>query len=361
MEEMKKEEKKEVQGTITPQQVHHKVSEEEFFNVLKIVAPGTPLRNALDGILKIGKGAIIAIENEQLTPLMDGGFRVNCRFTAQRVMELSKMDGAIVLSKDMKRISYANIMLMPDSKIKTFETGTRHKAAERVAKHIGTLTIAISERKHEINLFYKNIKYTLKNTDEVLRKAHAHIQILEKQRELFDNHVEKLTSMELKNYPSLKQALHVIQKGRLIQKISEDIKKYVLELGIEGTLLKTRMRELTNSVEKEINLVIKDYTKMEAKKSKEMIDSLSYEEILDTDKILKALYYETMIQIEPIKGWRVLAKTGLQETDVAQLIKQAGTLGRAINANIQSYIEILGEEKAQSFKEEIHRIKLNTY
>lgn len=360
MEEKEEEIKKEIQKTITPQQTNGKVSEEEFFSILRLVSPGTGLRTALDGIVRAGKGALIVIENDILLPLLDGGFRVNCRFTPQRLVELTKMDGAIVLSKDMKRINYANVLLTPESAIKSLETGTRHRAAERTAKQVGSLVIAISERKHEVNIFYKNTRYTLKHTDEVLRKANEHIHLIEKQRELFDKNVEKLSSLEIRNYPSINQALHVIQKGRLIQKIAIDIKKFIVELGNEGTILKTRLKEITSGVDKEINLVLKDYTKTDARRSKDLLEELTYDEILDTNNILKALAYEILVQEDPIKGWRILSKTGLQEHEIAQIIKQAGSLGKAIHTNIAQYSQILGDEKAQTFREEIQRIKLNT-
>lgn len=349
----------EVQGTIIPQQNYH-VSEEEFFSVLRTLAPGTNFRTALDGALKTGKGALLVVENENLLPVIDGGFRVNCRFTPQRLIELTKMDGAIILSKDVKRINYANVLLTPSSKIKTNETGTRHKAGERTAKQIGTLVVAISERKNEITLFYKNIRYHLKNTDELLRKANEHIQLIEKQRELFDKHVHLLTQSELRNYDSINHAVAVIQKGRMIQKIAEDIRRYLVELGNEGTLLKTRMKEITSGVEKETNLVIKDYTKLDLAKSRILLDSLAYDEILDAENILNTLSYEKAIQSNPVKGWRILSKTSLSEQEVSQVIKQFGSLGRAIHSNPKNYHEILGEEKAPVFKEAIDKIKFGT-
>ena len=225
--------KKEIQETIIPLPPvnHAKTTEEEFYNILKTIAPGTNLRAALDGTLKAEKGALIAVENSALHPLLDGGFKINAKFTPQRFIELTKMDGAIILSKDMKKINFANTMLAPDSKIKTVETGTRHKAAERTAKQTGTLVIAISERKKEITLYYKNKRHTLIGSEQLLRKANEHIQLLEKQRELFDRLIEKLTRLELKNYPSLNQALGVIQKGTIILKISSDLQKYIIELG----------------------------------------------------------------------------------------------------------------------------------
>jgi diadenylate cyclase len=224
--EDEKEEIKEIQETIIPKKQNlEPVSEEEIFAILKSVSPGTSIRTALDGALKIGKGALIVIENENIQNLLDGGFKVNCKFTPQKLMELTKMDGAIILSKDMRKIIHANVLLTPDSKIKSSETGTRHKAAERTAKQTSGFVIAISERKNEITLFYKNIKYLLKSTDEISRKTLGNIQILEKQRELFDRYVSKLDRSEIRNYPSLNHAVKVIQKGRTIQKNLRRYKK----------------------------------------------------------------------------------------------------------------------------------------
>ena len=355
------EQKKEIQEKIIKNS-DNEISDEEFSNILRLVAPGTNLRTALDGTLKTQKGALIVVEKENLISLIDGGFRINTKFTSQKLIELTKMDGAIVLSKDIKKINYANVLLTPDHKIPTSETGTRHKAAERTAKQVGTLVIAISERKHEINLFYKNMKYPIIKTDELLRKANEHMQLLEKQRELFDNHVEKLNNLEIRNYPSLNQAIQLIQKGLLIQKIAENLVRYTIELGKESTLLKMRLREITKGVEKETDLVIKDYAQLGLKRSKTLLDDLSYDEILDIERILEILGYEkTAPQTAPTKGWRILSKTSLIESEIAMLIQEAGSLGKSIHSNLNFYIQILGEERAQTLKEELSKIKMNNF
>jgi diadenylate cyclase len=356
----KKENRKEVQATIVPsQKTSDKVDKEELFNILKIVSPGTNFRTAINSIVQAGKGALIVIENESLLPLLDGGFRVNCRFTPQRMMELSKMDGAIIVSKDMKKISQANVLLTPDAKIKTNETGTRHKAAERTAKQTGCVIIAVSERRHEIVLFYKNERHIVKYTAELLRKANEQMQMLERHRELFDSHLEKLNRSELRNTLNLNHAINVIQKGRIIQKISDDLKRYIIELGNEGTLLKTRLKEITQNIEKETDLVLRDYTKIGSRKSKFLLESLTYDELLDMDNIKRVLAYERAIKTDSIKGWRMLSKTSLTEAEIAMLIKQSGNLGKALHADPNLYTQVLGEDKAQQFKEEIERIKLN--
>lgn len=359
------ENKKEVQETIVPKDNNgnnnSKVTEEEFFSVLKMIAPGTNLRAALEGALKGGKGALIVVDNESLLPLIDGGFRVNCRFTPQRVAELTKMDGAIVLSKDVKRIDYANVLLTPDSKMKTSETGTRHKAAERTAKQIGGLVIAISEKKHDITLFYKNLRYAIKSTEEIRRKVNENIQLLEKQRELFDSYIDKLNKLELRNYHNIEQVVLVIQKGLLIQKIASDLSKFIVELGNEGALLKTRLKEIISGVDKESSLVIKDYTYVDMKRTKALLHELSYDEILDEGKILNALAYESIAQRKPIPGWRILSKTLLPEQDIAALIKAKGSLGDVLHSSARAYFDVLGEEKANLLKEDIEKIKLNPW
>lgn len=356
MEEEK--EVKEVQRTITiiPQE-NEKVSEDEFLSVIKSIAPGTHIRAALDEALRSGRGGLIVIENEKIYPLIDGGFRVNCRFTPQKMVELSKMDGAIILSKDLKKIFYANVTLAPDSSIKTCETGTRHKAAERTAKQIGGLAIAISERKHEIHVYYKNMRYLLKNTGDLLRKANEQIQLLEKHRESFDDYVEDLNKFEVRNHLNLNCPIHVIQKGRLIQKIAKELKKYIIELGSEGTLLKTRLKEIVIGVEEETDFVIKDYTKLDVKKSRVLLESLTYDEILENENIMRVLAYESTAQLSPVKGWRVLSKTSLIEPELAAVIKDLGNLNSIINCNPHLFNKIIGEEKSRVFKDEIERIK----
>jgi len=339
---------------------NEKVSDEEFLSMLKTVAPGTNLRTALDGALKTGKGALIVVENEALQSIIDGGFRINCKFTPQKLIELSKMDGALILSKDMKKINYANVLLTPSSKIRTNETGTRHKAAERTAKQAKTLAIAISERRGETTLFYKNLKYMLKSPNEILRKANEHIQLLENQRELFDTYVSRLTKSELYSYSNLDLAVTLIQKGMLIQKIIEDLRKYTIELGKEGTLLKIRLKEIKGGVEKETDLTIKDYTKLDLNKSKFLLENLSYDEILYENNIFGALAYEeNPSRTEPIKGWRILSKTSLEDSEIAQIIKKLGSIDKILKADEKDFEDVIETKKIEPFRDELEKINLN--
>ena len=112
-----------------------KGKEDNITEILKLIAPGTPIRDGLENILRARTGALLLItdNNEVLKEVVDGGFTINEEYTSSKLYELAKMDGAIVLSGDLKRILYANAQLIPSHEITTLETGTRHRTAERTA------------------------------------------------------------------------------------------------------------------------------------------------------------------------------------------------------------------------------------
>lgn len=125
--------------------------EKTFIDFIKLISPGTLLRIVIDDVIRSGLGAMIVFDTDELHTqnLLEGGFRINSRFTTQKLFRLCKMDGAIIVSPDLKRILYANTLMTPDSSIHSAETGTRHKAAERIARQAHTFVIAISERKRK--------------------------------------------------------------------------------------------------------------------------------------------------------------------------------------------------------------------
>ena len=85
-----------------------------LMEILKLIAPGTPLREGLDNILKAKTGALIIIgDSKEILDIADGGFKIDENYTPARLYELAKMDGAIILSKDLKRILLANTQIIP--------------------------------------------------------------------------------------------------------------------------------------------------------------------------------------------------------------------------------------------------------
>ena len=79
--------------------------EQRFEEAIRRTAPGTPLRLALDMIIDGHLGALICVgDTESVLAAGDDGFKLDVSFTANRLFELCKMDGAVVVDRDLTKI-----------------------------------------------------------------------------------------------------------------------------------------------------------------------------------------------------------------------------------------------------------------
>src|SRR3712207_8149754 len=76
---------------------------------LALMPPGTALRDGLERILRGRTGALIVLGYDKVVEaICTGGFPLDVEFSATRLRELCKMDGAVVLSSDGTRIVRAD-------------------------------------------------------------------------------------------------------------------------------------------------------------------------------------------------------------------------------------------------------------
>jgi len=205
--------------------------DETVTDILKLIAPGTNIREGLENILKAKSGALIVIgDSKEVLDIVDGGFRIDEEYTSSRLYELAKMDGAIVLSSDLKKILYANAQLIPSSNIATRETGTRHRTAERTAKQTGELVISISQRRSIITIFKGNFRYVLEDTSKVLTRANQALQTVEKYKKVFDNKLEVLNEYEFNDIVTLDNVITAIQRAEMVMQIVKEIESQIFEL-----------------------------------------------------------------------------------------------------------------------------------
>ena len=184
----------------------------EMLEILKLIAPGTQIREGLENILKAKTGALIVIgDKKEVLDIVDGGFSIDVEYTPAKLYELAKMDGAIVLSGDLKKILRANTQLIPSSEIPTSETGTRHRTAERTAKQTGELVISVSQRRNIITLFKGDFRYVLEDTSKVITKANQALQTVEKYKKVFDNKLNILNEYEFNDIVTLENVIIALQ------------------------------------------------------------------------------------------------------------------------------------------------------
>lgn len=334
-------------------------SKVEIFDILKLVSPGTTLRIAIDDILRAKAGALVVIMSEKVPSVLNGGFKVNCKFTPQRLTELCKMDAAVVLSEDLKKILYANVLLIPSPDIPTSETGTRHRAAERTAKQGETLVIAVSERRNKVTLYYSDKKYVLKHTEEILRRATENLQILEKQREIYDDLLLNLNVLEVTGLVSVSDVCSILQRIEMINRISDTIKKSIVELGKEGSIVKMRLRELTKGIDQTEQMILKDYIHKPGR-LKQIISEISFDDLIDTAQISKLLFNKSSDESIQPGGYRFLSKTNLEEQDVDSLVSNFKNLNSILNLSNDDISKIFKDDDfAQDFRKKLSNLKEN--
>jgi diadenylate cyclase len=319
-------------------------------DLLKKLSSGTGLREGLDNIVNGGMGALIVVSNSNTENIFQGGFKINCKFTSKRLMELAKMDGAIILSDDFKKIIYANTLLTPNKNLTTMETGTRHQAAERTAKQSNAMVIAVSERIGKITIYYGNSKYVLQKSEELLRRATETMQILEKQREVFDELIANINLLELNNMVSVGDVCSVLERLEMIRKMSNIINEYIIELGKDGIILRMRMREITKGIEKTEDLIMKDYF-IKPLKARQFFEGLSFDGLLDLDNIAIVLFDCSIEKSIVPKGYRLLSKTHLNREEIDCLVKHFKNLDGIFGGDKEIIRKILKDNPDKLQKE----------
>jgi diadenylate cyclase len=166
-------------------------------DVLAQLATAKPLREAIDRILEQGCGALVVLgHDEGVESVCSGGFWLGgVAFSPPRLAELSKMDGGIVLSDDSKRIMAANVHFLPNPDLPTDETGSRHRTAERLARHTEKPVIAVSEARSVATLFLGGMKREVARSSNLDARTIRDMATLERLRQGVDQTIEALKDL----------------------------------------------------------------------------------------------------------------------------------------------------------------------
>src|SRR5256884_5682228 len=279
------------------------------------IAPGTPLRQGIDDIIRAREGALIVIgEPSELAFLFSGGIRLDQSFTAQLLYELAKMDGAIIVNTPVTKIAHANVQLMPDPTIPSNETGTRHRTAERVAKQTEALVISISQQRETVTVFVGQSRYQLEPIADVLAKTNQALGTLETYRTRLEQVLTRLTALEFQNAVMLDDVLVTVQRAELSTRMAEEIERACVELGEEGRLIRMQLEELVADVPDEKAALVYDYhADGGAERTREGLEALAaipYDQLLEFE-LLAVLGFPASVNpldhaIVP-RGYRVVS------------------------------------------------------
>jgi diadenylate cyclase len=336
---------------------------------LATVAPGTPLRDGLERILRGRTGGLIVLGyDKDVEALCSGGFTLDIEFTPARLRELAKMDGAVILGPEGSSIHRAAVHMMPDQTIESDEMGTRHTTAERVAKQTGYPVISVSQSMNIIALYVATRRYVLEDSAAILSRANQALATLERYKLRLDEVSSTLSDLEIEDLVSVRDVAVVAQRLEMVRRISREIDGYVIELGTDGRLLSLQLVELMGGVDNDRELVVRDYLpagrrSRTVERALNDLDELTDVELLDLTLVAKALGYaggaDDLDQTISPRGYRLLARVPrLPSTVVDRLVENFGGLQRLLAASIDDLqtVEGVGEARARTVREGLSRL-----
>jgi len=328
-----------------------KAEDELYSEALRMVSPGTKIREAISLILQSGTGALLCFGNpKRLTDYSEGGVVLDAECTPQLLYELAKMDGGILLNSDGSRILSANRFLKPKTTIPTSETGTRHITAERMAKQAKCVVVAVSERRSSVTLYVGERRHVLDSLPTLVNRANQVLQTLERFIDALNEALHDLSLREFQDIVTIFDVCRSVQRYERVRRIAREMDPYLLELGTEGRLVQLQLQELMLSISG-AELVVKDFYREKGKLSPEQIHEnlaqLDQKDLVKLGNISQLLGYSGNVRSVDTylssRGYRILAQTHrLGPQIIDNLVKRFGTLQQIMRAPKEDLVEVDG-------------------
>ncbi len=344
-----------------------KGGEELLLRTLRRLAPGTVLNEGLHNIHRARTLELIELgDTEPVLSMVNGGFHVDAETTAPALYELAKMDGAIVLSSDGRRILYANAHLTPNPVIPTVETGTATGRRTGGPPDRGTGDL-LTQRRNVITIYHGPLRYILRDPGVILAKANQALSTLERYKAVLQQVLANLSAVEFEDVATLYDAVTSIQRAQLVDRIAREVERYIVELGVEGRLASMQLEEIMSGIEDEGLLVIRDYMADPHKRAEDTsaaLEQWSNEELLDPAVIARALGHgsNTAGLDAPVtpRGYRLLHKIErLPAAVIDNLVVSFQNLPAILAASIDALdsVEGIGEVRARTIRDGLRRLR----
>jgi len=323
-----------------------------MIEALGSIAPGRQLREGLDRILQANMGALIVVgDGPEVLSICSGGFLLDSEFSPQRLSELAKMDGAIILARDSSRIARANVHLVPNPNVATTETGTRHRTAERVARSLDVPVITVSEDRSVITVYRGEQQRPLVPVERLLARANQALETLVGYRGRLDVVTNALSALEVEDMVTTRDVVTVLQRTEMVRRIAEEVEGYSIELGTDSRLVRLQLEETLAGVEEERRQVVRDYLASgpdwEVHDALSALTQLSTESLVDLSKVASVLQLgapgsDLDTALRPY-GYRLLSKIPrLPDQVVRNIVDRYGGLQEILHASIDDLDSVEG-------------------
>lgn len=325
-------------------------AQERMDEAIRRTAPGTALRSALDMVLAARLGALICIgDTENVLASGNDGFPLNIAFTANRLFELSKMDGAIVIDEGLNTILRANFHLNPDPSMPTSETGMRHRTAARMSMVTDAIVVSVSERRGHVNIYVRGRSFQLKSATELSNAVSQLVVSLQTSRDSLDSLLSRLTRLEFDNFVTLADITRVYGGFQLLLESDAQLKALLPQLGSSDKVVRRQREQLAGGMDEEFTLAVRDYaansSEEEARRIRREFDALTPREMSSTARVAHILGYDDLNEdsvLTPL-GLRALSGSSAVPTDaVEHIVSEYGSL-QALMDDVQTDPGKLGD------------------
>ena len=306
-------------------------------------------------------------DGPEVLNICSGGFLLDAAFSPQRLSELAKMDGAIIMASDVSRIARANVHLVPNPNVPTSETGTRHRTAERVARMLDTPVVAVSESRKQIQVYVGDQIRQVLSTSRLLERSNQALQTLERYRARLYQVSRKLTALEAQDLVAVRNVVEVLQRIEMVTRIATEIEHNLVELGSDGRLVRLQLEELMEGVDDDRRLILTDYLQphsdMSPEEAMKALTELNDEALFDDLRMSRSLHLvgaagDLDETVEP-RGFRLLSKLPhINEAHVIRVVDHFGSLRKILGATVEELeaVEGIGASRARALKDGAARL-----
>ena len=327
--------------------------------ILRRLAPGTEIRNAVDMILRQGTGALVILGNgASVEAMCSGGFFLDgAEFTAQRLAELAKMDGGIVLDDDNEYLVRANVHFIPDPDLATIETGTRFRTAERLSQQTDRPILAVSEEGRSVaSVYWKGTRRELRSPTVLEAEANQRLISLERLRRRLQEAEDRLTRSEVDDIVTVRDVALLLLRAALVRRLYADVERTVIELGGEGRLISLQAADLIEGVDELAEMVYQDYSKRKSRSSRSVFDrleSVPTEDLYVASRVAAALGMDALDAAVRPRGIRALSRVPrLPDTVKDALVSHFRDLQKMVHADVHELGKVEGVGAARA--EQLH-------
>jgi diadenylate cyclase len=181
---------------------------------------------------------------------------------------------------------------------------------------------------------------------------------LEKQREMFNDSLLNFNVLEINGLVTINDVCEILQRLEIIKRISDIVKRYLVELGKEGMIVSMRLKELTGGLTRVEEFILKDYFDINYTKSANLLSQMSFDFLLETSNISRILFEELHDKSIFPKGLRILSRANLLERHLYSLIDKFKNLGAILSLENNELLEIFEtKENVEVFLRNLNSIK----